>query len=93
MSLTGKLFILLFPIYFILVFIQLLIGYKIFKEEKEVSGFFDFIGKLNHLNVKLYPILFGKTKVSDSRKLNILRINTFALFSILLFIFYLFFKG
>lgn len=39
-----------------------IISYKIFKEEKLINGFFDFLIKSSYLNFKYFNILFGKEK-------------------------------
>lgn len=52
-----------------------IISYKIFKEEKLINGFFDFLIKSNYLNFKYFNILFGKEKISNIFYLKLLRIN------------------
>lgn len=51
------------------------ISYKIFKEEKLINGFFDFLIKSSYLNFKYFNILFGKEKISNIFYLKLLRIN------------------
>lgn len=52
-----------------------IISYKIFKEEKLINGFFDFLIKSSYLNFKCFNILFGKEKISNIFYLKLLRIN------------------
>lgn len=52
-----------------------IISYKIFKEEKLINGFFDFLIKSRYLNFKYFNILFGKEKISNIFYLKLLRIN------------------
>ncbi|ABX72661.1 conserved hypothetical protein [Neisseria meningitidis 053442] len=52
-----------------------IISYKIFKEEKLINGFFDFLIKSSYLNFKYFNILFGKEKISNIFYLKLLRIN------------------
>lgn len=52
-----------------------IISYKIFKEEKLINGFFDFLLKSSYLNFKYFNILFGKEKISNIFYLKLLRIN------------------
>lgn len=52
-----------------------IISYKIFKEEKLINGFFDFLLKSSYLSFKYFNILFGKEKISNIFYLKLLRIN------------------
>ncbi|KLT73217.1 membrane protein [Neisseria arctica] len=62
-------------IYIIVAILNFIISYKIFKEEGEISGFFDFLIKFSHLNFKYFKILFGKKEISNKFNLLLLRIN------------------
>lgn len=82
------LFPILFIVYIIQVNIHLILSYKIFKQEKAISGFGDFMFKSASLYPLMFKILLGKRNSSSLAKLY--RINFFsalAIFVLMLMIF------
>ncbi len=74
-------------IYIIVASLNFIISYKIFKEEGEISGFFDFLIKSSYLNLKYFKILFGKEKIENKINLLLLRINlTFGIIILILLV-------
>lgn len=87
MMISTPLFGFLILIYIILAIFNLLIAYKLFKDEKEISTPLDFFINLSSLNFKTLKILLGKKSISNKTNLRLLRINFFcAMFILLLLI-------